>query len=130
MNKNGNRNTGLALNEAALTVMSALSSRAQLAATLGKSFGGDRDLYQVLGYPLEISAQQYAAKYQRQDVAGKLVDLPARDTWRKPPLIKDGGDEAATKFTQAWGKLVDARRLWHYLERLDRLSGLGSMAYW
>jgi len=116
---------GLAINETALMVLSAISGRAALAAALGKSFRGDRDLYQALGYPLEISLEQYEAKYKRQDVAGKLVDLPARDTWRKPPTILDGDQEDETEFTQALQKLVDQRRLWHYLERVDRLSGLG-----
>jgi len=128
MNKNGNGNAGLAINEATLQVLSAISGRAALASALGKSFVGDRDLYQAMGYPLEISLDQYEAKYQRQDVPGKVVDLPARDTWRKPPVVMDGDQEDGTKFTQAFEKLVNARRLWHYLERLDRLSGLGQYA--
>jgi uncharacterized protein len=37
----------------------------------------------------------------------------------------DGDQEDRTEFTQAIEKLVEARRVWHYLERLDRLSGLG-----
>ena len=125
VSKNGNGNAGLVINEKTLAIASAISSRAQLAAALGKSFGGSRDMYVALGYPLEISAEKYEAKYKRQDVAGKLVDLPARDTWRKPPMLKDGDVEDDTNFTEAFKKLADARHLWHYLERLDRLSGLG-----
>jgi hypothetical protein len=46
--------------------LSAISGWATLGAALGKSFSGERGLYQGLGYPLEISLEAYEAKYRRE----------------------------------------------------------------
>lgn len=113
-----------------LAVMSALVDRLELAGSLGQQFGGDRDMYEILGYPVEIRFAHYLGKYDRQDIAGKVVDLPAIDTWRKPPIIKDGDsdtsqDAPASKFIAALKQVINARKVWHYLQRVDRLSGIG-----
>lgn len=113
-----------------LAVMSALVERKLLASELGQSFSGARDMYQALGYPLEPTFGQYYARYKRQDVAGRVVDLPAIDTWRRAPVIIDNGtrtddDEQGTPFVQAVRILADKKRLWHYLQRVDRLAGIG-----
>lgn len=113
-----------------LAVLSMALERGRLARAMGAQYDGKRDLYAVLGYPTAISFQQYLEKYKRQDVAGKVVDLPARDTWRRPPVIADdGGDTAqdapASEFIQGVRALVERRRLWHYLQRVDRLAGVG-----
>ena len=113
-----------------LVVLSTLIDRLQLASSLGQQFGGDRKLYEILGYPVEITFGQYMAKYTRQDIAGKVVDLPAIDTWRKPPVISDGNgttaeDQPGSLFIQGLKTIIDQRRLWHYLSRVDRLAGIG-----
>ena len=38
-----------------ILVLSELIGRAKLAASLGKQYGGDRDIYQALGYPTDRS---------------------------------------------------------------------------
>ncbi len=65
-----------------VTYASALVERARLAANLGKQFDGDRDLYQVLGYPQAIAFNDYLGRYRRQDIAKRIVNRPAQDTWR------------------------------------------------
>lgn len=117
-------------NRRLMATMSALIDRKLLASDLGQSFNGSRDMYDTLGYPIEISFNQYYARYKRQDVAGRVVDLPAIDTWRKPPVIIDDGtrtddDETGTPFVQALRQLANKMRVWHYLQRIDRLSGIG-----
>lgn len=113
-----------------LIVLSTLIDRLQLASSLGQQFGGDRKLYDILGYPIDIKFNQYFAKYTRQDIAGKVVDLPAIDTWRKPPVISDGKGTTAKKksaspFVQGLKTIINKRRLWHYFSRVDRLAGIG-----
>lgn len=107
-----------------LSLNSDMINRLSLAGKLGMSFGGKRDMYAVLGYPTALEADDYYARYARQDVAGKIVDLPAQDTWRRPPVIRDGG-KADTEFCLAFQKLARRLKLWNYLERLDRLAGIG-----
>ena len=72
MSKNENGNLGLTINETALTVLSAISGRAALAAALGKSFCGNRDMYLAWVTPARsawsstkpnISARMWRAKW-------------------------------------------------------------------
>jgi hypothetical protein len=80
MNKNGNGNAGLTINKASLQVLSAVSGRTASAATLGKSLVGDRDLYQALGYPLEISLEAYEAKNCPTGRQAAFIHLNAKRT--------------------------------------------------
>ena len=49
------------------------------------AYGGARDYNKVLGYPSSLRFEDYLARYRRQDLAARVVDLPAQDTWKKPP---------------------------------------------
>lgn len=122
-----------------LALNSIVADRRALAGGLGLQFGGQRDVYAEAGYPLEIDFAQYKARYERQDMASRIVDAPALDTWRKPPYLLDGVDEKTatteSEFVQAWNELVsiedvgddleDRRTIWHYLRRADQLAGIG-----
>lgn len=121
-----------ALSDEQIVTMSSVMGRALLSRALGggTQFNGSRDMYEVLGYPREILFQEYLEKYLRQDIAGKVIDLPAQDTWRKPPKIKDGDEDSSMEgvkspFLQGIQYLAEKRRMWHYLQRVDRLSGVG-----
>jgi hypothetical protein len=121
-----------ALNDNQIMTLSSVLGRSMLARSMagGMQFQGKRDMYEVLGYPKNIQWDAYLEKYRRQDIAGKVVDLPPQDTWRKPPKILDGDedstmDEVRSPFLQGIRFLVQKRRMWHYLHRLDRLSGVG-----
>ena len=94
--------------------------RRQLVQQAGQHFGGDRDLYAVMGYPTEITIEQYFATYLRQDIAGRIVDAYPDATWRKPPELK-----AEAEFLAVWHDLDKSLQLWRALHRLDRLTNLG-----
>lgn len=98
----------------------ALISRALLALRAGLQFGGKRDLYEVYGYRLQLNFNDHFAKYCRQDIASRIVDAPAQATWRNAPEII-----GANGFDTKWTDLVKKQKLWHYLERVDRLAGIG-----
>lgn len=106
------------------TLSSQLLQRSALSAALGKSFSGNRDLYAELGYPLEITFDQFNAMYKRQDIAGRVVDMPADETWRSPPTIREE-EQADTPFVKAFDELAAKINLFHYLHRVDRLAGIG-----
>ena len=125
-------------------VLNALAERMGLAGLLGMQYGGDRDVYAAAGYPREIAFLDYMARYKRQDIAKRIIDLPVDDSWLHPPLIYDGPTvkEAVpdTPFVQAWAQVsmgsddvesadgIYERGLLHDLSRLDRLCGIGRYA--
>lgn len=120
------------LNDQQIVTLSLLMGRAALSRAISGStqFNGLRDIYETLGYKKVIQFEDYLEKYRRQDIAGKVVDLPAQDTWRKPPIIKDGDEDTTMQnprspFLQGLQFLIQKRRMWHYLQRVDRLSGIG-----
>lgn len=107
---------------------SVLLARSAMASALGKTFGGERDLYKVLGYKNELAFDDYFAKYDRGEMAGTIIEKPATETWRKPPIVKDGNAETGhkdTPFALAFTGLADRLKLWHYLTRVDILAGIG-----
>jgi len=87
--------------------------------------GGKRQFNIVLGYPEEITTDQYLTRYYRQDIAGRIVDLPATDTWKDPPKLTQGNEEE-TEFIKAIKQLVEKLRLWSVITRADRISGIGT----
>jgi hypothetical protein len=107
-----------------VALASTLLGRAAVAARAGYSYGTQRDLYAICGYPREIQFEQYLARYIRQDVARRVVRAPVDATWRQPPEVTENEDNE-TAFEKAVTDLIRTRRLWHYLARADRLSGIG-----
>ena len=106
---------------------SAELTRRNLAHRLGLSFKDDnRDTYKALGYPGQLTFQHYWAYYTREHIAKRVVDAPADACWQKPPEITEevqDGDE--TEFEKAFNELLDNKQIWHYMARVDRLSGIG-----
>lgn len=113
-----------------------VAARAALAAQLGTSFGGKRDLYKAAGYDEVIDYNQYLARFLRQGLAKRVINMFPDETWRKPPIVLDGVTEQAndTEFIRAWGdiayggQIIDGetrKGLLHYLYRLDCLAGIG-----
>lgn len=115
---------GPALTQAGLVTLSALLQRSLLAGSLGQQFAGDRDMYEVLGYKLALSFDDYLGKYKRQDLAGRVVDLPAIDTWRYSPTFSDG-DSEDTPFMEDWKTLATRLPMWRAMRQVDRLAGIG-----
>lgn len=98
--------------------------RAALARLAGLQFSGDRDIDAVLGYKTNPTISDYKAMYSRRGLASTIVDAPAKTTWRKRPVIKDGS-EGKSAFIQQWQALQKRLSVFHYLERVDRLTGIG-----
>jgi hypothetical protein len=94
----------------------------------GFQFGGDRDIYEVAGYKKEPKYEDYWSYYDRHPIASRIVDLPAKTTWRRPPEIVEPDKEDGTEFTEAFDELAKRLGLWGRLERVDRLSRIGQYA--
>ncbi len=103
--------------EAMIRTMSGLISRLQLANRAGLRFGGARDYYGVFGYEKKLESADFLAKYERQDIASRIVDAPPGATWSNPPAVKEEG-EIRTK----WEEIVMEHDLWSVMNRADRLA--------
>jgi hypothetical protein len=103
--------------------------RRLLARLAGQLYDGDRDLYQILGYPRTINPEQFRETYQRGDLCARIVDAYPEATWREPPAIRPKGSDGKPVEGSEVEKQVDelAKRLdlWGTMQRLDRLMGLG-----
>lgn len=109
-----------------LTMASALVSRANLAMSLGQQqYGGDRDVYQALGYPLAIKFSDYAARYTRQDIAKAVIDRPAKATWEGELNLQEPTTAEDTELETEWVTLRKEFKLQNVFNRVDRLSGIG-----
>lgn len=109
-----------------LAMASATVDRVNFANRAGLQFDGCRDVYGALGYRDNLVFQDYQEKYKRDGVAARIIDAPAAATWRNQPEIVDDEDpDRVTPFEEAWASLERRLRVFHRLERLDRLTGIG-----
>ena len=95
-----------------------LTARRVLAGRAGSHFGGDRDLYQTMGYPRTLTPEDYTSVYLRQDIAARIVDTFPDATWREPP-------EVLGSVSGSFKALDKRLQIWRGLHRADRLAGLG-----
>ena len=112
-----------------LRVASELISRLGFAGQYGFQFGGDRDLYEALGYNTNITLEDYHERWKRGGIARRIVNAKPRATWRIPPEIYDHPDpKKITRWDKEWKNFTAKHNVWNALERLDTLAGLGHYA--
>lgn len=100
-------------------------SRAAFARRL-KQFGGDRDVYQVLGYRNTLHFEDYYARYEREGISKRIITAAPKATWRRPPIIYEKDPQSLnSSFEVAWKNFARERKVFHYLQRADCLSGIG-----
>jgi uncharacterized protein len=110
-----------------IQTLSAIVARMQWATQLGLQYGGDRDLYQALGYPTstELKFEDFYARYIRQDMAKAIIDRPVKATWQGPLEMLESNKMESTEFEKAWIELNKKFGLKTILTRVDRLTGIG-----
>jgi len=108
-----------------IQVLGAIAARMQLAGRLGEQYGGDRKLYEALGYPLTITYQDYEARYYRQDIAKAIINRPVKMTWRGGLEIIESDDDKETALEKDWLMLKKELKLTSKFGRLDKLTGIG-----
>jgi len=99
---------------------------------MGSTYGGNRDMYTVLGYPISISFEDYDTMYKRQDIATRIVRFPAEETWSVEPLIFDGKAPPvqseqleSTAFEKEWIDFARKYDIFPMLSEADAISGIG-----
>ena len=105
-----------------------LQSRANLAARVGLTFKGQRDLYEYLGYKRTLEYADFYARYKRGGIASRIVDAYPQATWRQQPILLDPEaqlhDERG-EFVKSFDAMATRLNLYHYFERADKLAGIG-----
>lgn len=118
-------------NQAFRNIAEAIVGRSMLAESLGKSYwssdgsGAQRDLYKALGYKINLTYNDYFARYKRQEIANTIVTAPVEQTWKLKPRLVDQKEAEDSQFEKEWNQLVKEKKIWHYLSRIDKLSGIG-----
>lgn len=114
--------------EKMLLALSVALARSGIARRLGKSYGGSRDIYEVLGYPKSLTFDDYLARYERDPVARTIIDAPSTESWSEWPEIYETDDDETTEFEKSLSEIVDRLQLQSVFSRLDKLAALGSYA--
>ena len=108
---------------------SSLVERAGLAGTAGLTFGGKRDLFNVLGYKRDLLVQDYRDRFARGDIAARIVEAYPKATWRGgAEIVEDEDPDVSTEFEEQWESLEERLGVWALLSRTDVLAGLGHYA--
>lgn len=105
-----------------------LTGRLRFARRAGFQYGRARDTYAAAGYipQGEEAFEDYWGMYDRGAIAGKIVDMFPQTTWKTPPEIMiEGQGEIEPAFVKQFNETAKRLRLWHYLQRADRLSRIG-----
>lgn len=99
-----------------------------------------RDIDDEVGYPKtdELTSRIYRVLYDREAIAARVVDVLPDESWMTyPTIFETERPDEETKFEKAWKDLTselnggshfrgeEGSPIWEYLQRLDRLSGIG-----
>ncbi len=105
------------------TLSTSLFRNALLQALLG---GEKYDIDTECGYPKDISPQQYREMYDREGISARVVDCLPEESWALDPEVYETEDPQETEFEKAWKALVEEKNLFHFLLRIDQLSGVAT----
>lgn len=110
------------------TIDSSLAMNASLfrAEMLRHLIDPSKDIDAQAGYPEHISPADYWKMYRREGVGARIVDIFPEESWKGDPIVYETEDEKqVTEWEKQFKILLKKHHLWHYLERVDKLSGVG-----
>ncbi len=109
-----------------LRAASDLLARANISGQAGLTFGGKRDLFEVLGFKKILMPEDYRDRYKRGGIAKRIVEAFPKATWRGgAELVEDDDPDITTEFEQQWNDLDKRLKVWARFCRADILAGLG-----
>jgi len=112
-----------------LRVFSELMGRYKFFSQLGlDSYNGTRDIYQALGYPKDLTWDNYWGRYNRQDIAKAIIDRPVKASWKGEIDVIETIKEDLTPFEKVWQEIYERLKLKSVFMRADRLTGIGTYA--
>jgi len=116
--------SGDSISMGALRVLGTVLNRMGLRG-LGKTFDGMRDMTQALGYKKDLGSEDYAARYARNGVSNRLVNIFPKATWAAGCEVIEIEDPfKITPFEQEMIDLDEKVHFWNAFLRADVLAGL------
>ena len=114
------------LNEEQLKTLTIATTRAYLAASLGQTFDGKRDIYNSCGWERTLSFTNCFRRWDRDGIARRVVGAYSQAAWNTPPDVWDSDDEKkTTPFEKALNEVAGRTSLWQNLAKLDERCGIG-----
>lgn len=91
----------------------------------GTAFNGKRDYYSVFGYNSSPTFLNFLHKYLRQDIAGRVINMPVNACWTDPPelMVSIEGE-----IWSDWQVLCNKLPIWATLRKADIFAGIGAFA--
>jgi len=96
---------------------------------MGLTHNGLRDTWAIFGYPDKLTIKDFRGKYERGDIATRIVDAYPNACWSNvPQAIEDEELEDLTTWEQEVNTLFKQLDFWKHIRKLDKLVNLGSYA--
>lgn len=92
---------------------------------LNKLLDTRRDIDDECGYPKVLTTAQYKFMYDREGVATRVVNLFPEESWSEDPEIIENEESDDSDFEKAWKEVERERKIFSYMMKIDRLSGIG-----
>ncbi len=119
---NPNLNLNKGLSDRAFITMNASIFRRDF---LENALDPRRDINVEAGYPPKITSIQYKILFDREGVARRSVTIFPEESWKVDPIISEDEEEEESEFEVAWFKFQREKHIYHFLHRIDTLSGIG-----
>jgi uncharacterized protein len=125
--KRGGAGASAASNVVHVAFNTIATARQLLSRGLGEMFGGRRDLYTTFGYTKNFTYEEAIMRYRRLGMVSRIVNAYPDAVWTRPPQYVEGVGATATpaNLHRAVLKLDKGVRFYHYINRADRLAGVG-----
>lgn len=84
-----------------------------------------RDLDKEFQYPRNMTQWDFRQLYDQEGIAARVVNVYPDECWSVYPELYERETNRRTTFEIAWDGLLEEFDIWHYLHRIDRMSGIG-----
>ena len=85
----------------------------------------NHDINYDCGYPDSITKKNYRDMYDRFGIASRVVDILPEECWAQTPDVYEIEDAKKTEFEVQWDQVKEQFQIYHYMNRIDVLSGIG-----
>jgi len=92
---------------------------------LNRMLNSQTELDDACGYPTDVGIADFRAFYNRMGLARRAVQIWPDECWQSFPSILEQEEPAKTPFEEKWNEMETKLSLFHYLHKVDILSGIG-----
>jgi len=107
-------------------VQEAVTRSRFISSAMGQYFGGNRDVYNSMGYPRTIMGSMYYDYWRRHPIAKRVVKIFPNACWRLAPEILENEKSTSSKFEAEINEIIDNCKLFKYMKKADTLAGIGN----